>query len=285
MEMKFRCCDVNAGSMEQGIDRIFPDFGRDEVLLVMSPHDDDAVIGAGYAMLAARQAGAEVYVMIFCRGDAGYSTLAEKDTIEAVRQRETLECYGRMGLDGDHIFRLNYPDFSAVSHWGWQTANGGEGDMPTILRFLRDHRVTRVMVPNHYHEHIDHLAAHWMGSYDVPQAGDQVLVDYGTPHAVRSVLEYSVWADLDPEDALVHHRAPDLRANRVLVVSESVEQAIDHAIEAYVSQGKIIEDLVASRRARRTASGDFVEVYLAFDPRPKINYLPYVRLIDGIEGR
>jgi len=279
---KFSCMDTDSRAVTAGAEALFPGFSGPEVLCVMSPHDDDAIIGAGYAILAAKHAGADVYIMIFCRGDAGYSTLAEKATIEAVRVRETVECYGRLGIPEDHIVRMNFPDFSAVSNWGWQKADGTEGDMPRILRFLREKKVTRVMVPNHYHEHIDHLAAHWMGSFDIPQAGDVVLVDYGTPHAVKSTLEYSVWADLDPENALVSGRDPSVRANRVLIVSAAVERDIDGAIGAYVSQGKIIEDLVASRTERRTAKGDFIEVYIAFDPRPKISFAPYVKLIDAL---
>jgi len=278
----FTYCNVDDRSVSGDINALFPGFGGDEVLLVMSPHDDDAVIGAGYAMLAARQAGAEVYVMISCRGDAGYSTVEEKDTIEEVRVQETCECYARLGLDRDHIVRLNFPDFSAISRWGWEKADGAPGEMPTVLQFLRDRKVTRVMVPNHYHEHIDHLATYMMGSYNAPQAGDAMLVDHGTPHAVRSTLEYSVWADLDPENALVSGRDVNLRANRVLVAGGEVEAAIDRAIEAYVSQGQIIENLVASRKARRTAKGGFVEVYIAFDPRPKISFQPYVSLIDSL---
>lgn len=280
--MKFTYCDTNTKVVSSDIDLLFPGFGKDEVLVVMSPHDDDAIIGAGYAMLAAQQAGAEVYVMIFCRGDAGYSTVEEKDTIEEVRKRETDACYGRLGIPADHIIRLNYPDFSAIGHWGWEKADGKPGDMPTILRFLREQKVTRVMIPNHYHEHIDHLAAHLMASFDCPQAGDAALVDYGTPHAVRSTMEYSVWADLDPEDALVNGRPSDLRANRILVASAAVEEKIDYAIEAYVSQAKIIEGLVNSRAERKTAKGDFVEVYIAFDCRPKISFKPYIDWVDNM---
>ena len=282
--MKFTYCDIDTKTFSDDINLLFPGFGEKEVLAVMSPHDDDAIIGAGYTMLAAKKAGAEVYVVIFCRGDAGYSTVEEKDTIEQVRIAETTACYGRLGIPEDHILRMNYPDFSAISHWGWTTATGEPGDMPTLLRFFREKKVTRVMIPNHYHEHIDHVAAHLMSSYDVPQAGDACLVDHGTPHGVVSTLEYSVWADLDPEDALLHGRCPDLRANRILLVSPKVEEAIDYAIEAYVSQGKIIEDLVNSRRERLTEDGRFIEVYLAMDCRPKIRLRPYIDWIQDNMG-
>ena len=278
--MTFTYCDINTRTFTDDINLLFPGFGEKEVLAVMSPHDDDAIIGAGYAILAAQKAGADVYVVIFCRGDAGYSSVDEKDTIEAVRMSETVACYGRLGIPADHILRLNFPDFSAMSHWGWTLATGDAGDMPTVLRFLREKKVTRVMIPNHYHEHIDHLAAHLMASFDTPQAGDACLVDYGEPHPVVSTLEYSVWADLDPEDALVAGRHASLRANRILMVSPAVEETIDHAIEAYVSQEKIIEGLVASRKERQTADGRFIEVYIAMECRPKIQLKPYIDWIE-----
>ena len=278
--MDFTYCNTDTKEVTKDITLLFPDFGKDEVLAVMSPHDDDAIIGAGYAMLAAQKAGADVYVVIFCRGDAGYSTVEEKETIEAVRCKETFDCYARLGIPEDHILRMNYPDFSAIGNWGWEKADGKPGDMPTILRFLREKKVTRVMIPNHYHEHIDHVATYLMSSYDVPQAGDMALVDHGTPHAVRSTLQYSVWADFDPEDAMVNGRPSCLRANRILAVSADVEEKIDDAIAAYVSQEQIIKNLVASRVERKTAKGTFVEPYIAFDCRPKINLKPYIDWVE-----
>ena len=246
----------------------------------MSPHDDDAIIGAGYAMLAAKNAGADVYVVIFCKGDAGYSTVEEKDTIEKVREEETYNCYERMGISRDQILRLNFPDFSAINYCGWVLPDGKPAQMQTLLKFLRDNKVTRVMIPNHYHEHIDHVAAHIMSSYDCPQAGDTALVDYGTPHAVKSVLQYSVWADLDPENALVNGRKTNLRANRILEVSADCEEKIAEAIEEYVSQKEIIKTLVASRSERKTKNNTYVEIYIEFDCRPKLNFNPYIEWVE-----
>lgn len=279
--MEFQYGNIAKNEICGTIHTVFPDFGQQEVLAVMSPHDDDAILGAGYAILAAQQAGAQVYIVIFCRGDAGYSTVAEKGTIEEIRKQETDDCYQRLGIPADHILRLNFPDFSAFGNIGWEKADGNPGQMPTLLRFLREKQVTRVMLPNHYHEHIDHLAAHLMSSYDVPQAGDAALVDHGTPHPVRSVLEYSVWADLDPEDALVCGRNSTLRANRVIVADTAAEDRIRNAIAAYVSQAEIIRGLVNAREERRTAGNTYVEVYLTMDCRPKINFRPYIDWVEA----
>ena len=280
--MGIRYYNVDTKAVSENIDAIFPDFGRNEVLAVMSPHDDDAVIGAGYAMLAAKRAGAEVSVVIFCRGDAGYSTVEEKETIERVRCKETLDCYQRMGIPADHILRMNFRDFSAFGNIGWEKADGKPGDMPRLLRFLRDKKVTRVMVPNHHREHIDHTATHIMGSFNAPQAGDCALVDCGAPHAVRSVLEYSVWADLAPDDALVNGRAATLRANRIIEVDGGIEGEISNAVSAYVSQAEIIRGLIAARSERRTRGGSYIEVYLTLDCRPKIDFSPYKDFIEGL---
>ncbi len=282
--MSFKYYNINEKTVSQDINALFPDFGKDEVLAVMSPHDDDAIIGAGYAMLAAKKAGADVYVVIFCRGDAGYSTIAEKETIEDVRTAETFDCYERLGIPHDHILRLNFGDFSAFGNIGWTKADGNPGDMPVLLRFMREKKVTRVMVPNHHREHIDHTAAHIMSSFDVPQAGDSALVDYGTPHSVKSVLEYSVWADLAPDDALVNGRPSNLRANRVLAVSRDIEEEIANAVSAYVSQIEIIKGLVAARAERKTADGEYIEVYLTLDCRPKIDFSPYKDFVEGIKA-
>ena len=281
--MSFKYYNVNERTVSDDINVIFPNFGENEVLAVMSPHDDDAIIGAGYAMLAAKKAGADVYVVIFCRGDAGYSTVEEKETIEEVRKKETFDCYERLGIPEDHIIRLDFRDFSAFGNIGWEKADGKEGDMPRILKFFRDKKVTRVMVPNHHREHIDHTAAHIMSSFNVPQAGDICIVDNGTPHSVKSVLEYSVWADLAPDDALVNGRPSNLRANRILAVSADVEEEIANAVSAYVSQIEIIKGLVAARKERKTADGDYVEVYLTLDCRPKIDFSPYKEFVESVK--
>ena len=142
-----------------------------------------------------------------------------------------------------------------------------------------------IMIWNHHsHEHIDHLAAYLMSSYNAPQAGDAMRVDYGTPCQIRSVLQYSVWADLDPEDALIRGRSSALRANRMIVVNKAAEEMIDEGIRAFESQGLIIENLVNGRKDRVTEKEKYIEVYIDFDPRPVINLNPYVEFINSLEN-
>ena len=266
-----------------GIDTLFPGWQPgDERLCVYSPHDDDAIIGAGYAIRAALDAGAQVSVIIACSGDCGYSTPEEKDIIVERRHRETVNAYEAYGVAEKDILFLNYPDFSALSYVGRNVSPTREGNFRATITWLRRRRVTRVLAPNHYHEHLDHLAASLMAQYDAPQAGDAHSVDWADPYPVRSTAEYSVWAELDPEDALVAGREPGLRADTVLIASAEVEDAVAEGLRQYVSQQQIIADLVEQRKARQLPDGRFIEVYRRFDPRPKLDFGPYKRLIDRL---
>ena len=263
-----------------GIETLFPGWKPgDERVCVYSPHDDDAILGAGYAMRAALDAGAEVYLIIACSGDCGYSTPEEKDTIVARRHTEATNVYAAFGIPEENILFLNYPDFSALSYVGRNIAPGREGNFRSTLTLLRQRRITRILAPNHYHEHIDHLAASLMAQYDAPQAGDMHSVDWADPYPVRSTAQYSVWAELDPEDALVAGRDPSLRADTVLIASQEVEQTVAKGLSEYVSQQAIIADLLLQRKARQLPDGRYIEVYRRFDPRPKLDFEPYKRLL------
>ena len=145
-----------------------------------------------------------------------------------------------------------------------------------VLQKLRALKATRVLVPNGYKEHIDHLAVNMIGTFGAPQAGDPILIDWGQPTEVKSVMQYSVWGDLTPMDALINKRNIDIRANKIILVDNEVEENIRRGLVDYETQGDIIRNLVESREERKTADGCYIELYLDNDPRPKMNYAPYV---------
>ena len=282
-KMKFDCLDVDNRSWG-GLETLFPGWsGAEESVCVYSPHDDDAILGAGYAMRAAAAAGARVTLVIVCDGACGYSTPEEKDGIVARRQKETLDCYRALGLRDEDVIFLGFPDFSAIQYVGRILDPNREGHFRKTITELRRRRVTRILAPNHYREHIDHLAAYMIAAFDAPQAGDAIAVDWAEPCVVKSTAQYSVWAELDPEDALLKRRAdPGLRADVVLAASPDVEDAVIGCLRRYPSQAAIIADLIDQRKARLLPDGRFIEVYRRFDPRPKLDFGPYKRLIASL---
>jgi LmbE family N-acetylglucosaminyl deacetylase len=278
----YQFINIDARTASADIGSFFPGWtGKDEKVCVFSPHDDDALIGAGYAISAAIANGAEVFVFIFCRGNFGYKTVELKDRIEGIRKAETLAAYEKLGVPAANIVHFNYSDNETIHNMGYSPEN----KFREMMTGLRKNKITRVLVPNHYREHTDHLAVHMIGAFGAAQAGDLILVDWAKPHAVLSVTEYSVWCDFSPEDALVQGRDPSIRANRIIAADGSVEDRIRACISEYNSQIDIIQDLLNQREGRRKKDGGCIEVYLAFDNRPKLHYKAYVDLTEEMERR
>ncbi len=266
------------------MDVLFPDWqAGEERVVVFSPHDDDGILGAGYAILAALADGAEVYVAIFCDGWAGYSTPEEAATIVERRREETVAAYGDLGIPEDHIVRFDYPDLSLWSWLGWHLPGSAEGTNARVLPRMRELRPTRLLVPNGYREHVDHEATFRVGLYDGPQVGGAILAEYGRAERIRSYLQYSVGSDFAPEDALVAGACAGIRANRAIVAPAEVEDRIVRAIGRFESQRQVIARIMEARRKNRVREGRAVELYLALDLRPPLDYGPYHHLIAQID--
>jgi LmbE family N-acetylglucosaminyl deacetylase len=278
--MENRYFNFRENICSDSIEAIFPGWTPgQECVAVFGPHDDDPLIGAGYAMAAAMDAGAEVFAVIFCRGNYGYTRIEQKDTIEGIRRRETIAAYEKFGIPADHVLRFDYPDFGAANYIGYQLINGETGSLPRIVELVRARKITRVLIPNGYREHTDHTAVFNMAAFDVIQAGDPIMGDLGSAHAVKTILQYSVWSDFSPEDMLVAGMEKQgLRANRAMMCPPDVETRVQEAILEFSSQLETIGDLLASRKARFTGDG-YIELYIAFDPRPKLDFSPYIRRV------
>lgn len=279
---KYQFYDFRKLIRGEKFDVIFPGWeGSRERVAFFSPHDDDAILGAGYLMIACLDTGATVHLYIFCDGRAGYSTIEEKDGIIVRRKAETKLAYKEMGLDPDNITWFDFPDFSLTSRIGWVLPGGEEGAFKRTIKSLRKFGATRLVVPNHYREHIDHEAAAKIGCYDAPQVGDPIVADWGTGAPIKTVLQYAVWGDFSPEDAMIHNAAP-IRANRALVADEDIEKVIEAGLRRYESQAAIIDNLV-QRRKQRIRNKKAAELYIDIDPRPVLDYVPYWRVINRIK--
>ena len=278
-DKSFTYLDFESGLSTVDIDMLFPGWkDSGETVCVFSPHDDDALIGAGYAISAALANGAKVFIVIFCKGNFGYAHPSLKDKIVSIRKAETYTAYARVGVAEEDILRLDYMDNEVINKIGWMYDN----KFMDILHSLRQKKITRLLLPNHYREHTDHMAVNIIGAYGAPQAGDRIITDLGEPQEIGSIMEYSVWADFSPEDALVCKRNSNMRANKAIVAEKSVEDIIREGIKEYQTQLNIIDSLVDSRDERALDSHRFIETYLAFDPRPKMDYNTYVKTARSI---
>jgi len=284
MSPRFVFYDLDSRKKSERIeDFVFPEWDpENERLVFLSPHDDDALLGAGYLLTYCIQEGAEVYIAILCDGSGGYSRPEDKYRIVDIRRTETANAYSKVGVKEENIIRFDYPDFCLIDYLALKLITGQYASTYYVVKEFRKVKPTRLIVPNEYREHLDHKAASWIGSFTGPQVGDNVLADLGEPSRIKSYLMYSVWGDFSPEDALIKGRPVNLRGNLVLVASPDVEEMIRKALWEFKSQMKIIEGLLKKREERLINNG-YIEVYLRYDPRPEMRLSPYKEAVYSID--
>jgi hypothetical protein len=267
----FRYLDLSAGQEFKSPEPLFPGWSPDkERVAVFSPHDDDALLGAGYLILAMLAEGAAVDLIIFCDGRAGYSRPEARESIIVRRGQETRKAYQRLGLPPEAIQRLDLPDFSVPHYLGWKLPAGGEGLFARLIPLLRRLRPTRLCLPNGWREHLDHTGVYQAGVFFGPQVGDAILADWGQAPAVRSVLVYSVWGDFPPAAA----GSRELRADRAILAPAEVEERVRQCLQDFASQAEVLAPLVQAR-SLRLDQGRALELYQTLDPRPALDYRPY----------
>jgi len=271
------------GKKSSDISLIFSGWKNEkERIVIFSPHDDDALLGAAYLILAAQSQGAQVHIVIFCDGNAGYSQIRDKKDIVKIRKKESILAYKNLNIPEERITWLGYPDFSINPRIGWFLPDGSEGTFSKTIALLRKIGATRLILPNSYREHSDHQAVFSIGTFDGPQAGDKILADIGNPAVISSFIQYSVWGDFSSEETLAAGKHPSLKANYAVLVSEKIENLICKSILEFKSQGEIIESIINQRKERKIED-KFIELYLKFNPRQKLDYSSYKKIIGKIK--
>lgn len=263
--------DFGTGARGQDIDLFFPGWKKGETVAFLSPHDDDVVLGAGYLVRAVKKHGGVPVVLVFCRGDAGYSKTEDKKAIVGRRRREAVAAYGVLGIPQEDIHFFGLPDLSLMGHVDRIAPGGGKGVVDGLIRILRSRRAGRVVFASPHYENWDHTAVHRLGMYAAPQAGDPILADLGAPSPVHSRLVYSVWGDFAPEGR------KGLPADLGILASDREERIVRKALTSFVSQAAIMENTVAGRREARRGPDGYLELYQRAAVRRPIDYWPYFR--------
>ncbi len=263
--------DFGTGEREPGLKLFFPGWKKGETVAFLSPHDDDAALGAGYLVRAVKKHGGTPVILIFCRGDAGYSKAGDKKTIVATRRREAVASYGLLGVPPEDIFFFGLPDLSLMGRVDRIMPGGGKGAVDALIRVLRSRRAGRVVFSSPHHENWDHTAVHHLGMYAAPQAGDPILADLGPPSPVQSCLIYSVWADFEPGPG------GGLPADLGILAGPGEERLVRKALAAFASQAAIMDNTAAARREARRGPEGWLELYKRADVRLPVNYPRYFR--------
>lgn len=186
-----------------------PDLGGH--LVIISPHDDDAALGAGGLMLQRSAERKRTTVLVLTDGSLGYTAPDQKRSIVAARKKEAKGCYALLGAG---VLFLGLPDMCLHQYRCWRTLTGREGGYLLAVRALRKLGATSLLIPNPADRHPDHKAAHDIARTAAFQAKEAIAPDIGAPAPLGAVLCYAVWNPLPEESHAYRMTAGQLAAKR-----------------------------------------------------------------------
>jgi LmbE family N-acetylglucosaminyl deacetylase len=182
--------------------------GKKERFLMISPHDDDAVLGAGLLIQLAKRENVPVHILIATDGRMGYCSEDEKDSISEIRREESYECYQSLGIPKKNITWLGFPDCQLNSYRGRGLAEskdplaikGYKGLQNSFTYHLRKIKPTQCFLPTWNDLHPDHRIIYEELLISLFHGAGNIWPELGKPLSnVPYVHTYAVYCDfLEP---------------------------------------------------------------------------------------
>jgi LmbE family N-acetylglucosaminyl deacetylase len=178
--------------------------GDKERFLFISPHDDDAVLGAGLLIQLAKREKVPVHILIVTDGSMGYCTNQDKDTITQIRQNESYQCYKSLGVQKKNITWLGFPDSGLTKYRGRSPAEsedsfvigGFTGLQNTFTYYLRKINPTQCFLPTCNDLHPDHRIVYEEFLISLFHAAGNIWPELGKPiKTVPYVHTFAVYCD------------------------------------------------------------------------------------------
>lgn len=153
-------------------------------ILIVTPHPNDEIIGAGGSIATASDSGHEVGIAHVTSGEQGSGSLTAEQ-LRPVRQAEAIRAARVVGVPADRVVFLGLPDGGI---------NPYDTDQFTaMLALLRVARPDRLYLPHPHDGVFDHEAVSALCLRAVAMAGSRNFAVCGSPHWVPTVLGYEVW--------------------------------------------------------------------------------------------
>ena len=186
--------------------------GKKERFLMISPHDDDAVLGAGLLIQLAKRENVPVFILIVTDGRMGYCNVDEKDSIAETRRNESFKCYQSLGIPKKNIIWLGFPDCRLHNYRGRGPAEGPrkagtQPDVPPAIKgftglqnafayHLRKIKPTQCFLPTWNDLHPDHRIIYEELLISLFHAAGNIWPEMGKPlNSVPYVHTFAVYCD------------------------------------------------------------------------------------------
>lgn len=171
--------------------------------LCIAPHDDDACLGMGLALAAARAEGIAVHLGVVSDGSLGHARADQAAGLVAVRRAELRGSCARLGLADGCLHELGLPDGELCARRGARRDGTGLGQ--ALCALLRRVRPAVVFGPSPTDLHPDHQAVAADLGIACFWAAAGLWLELGPPIPLPSRWEYAVYAPFaaDPDLRLV----------------------------------------------------------------------------------
>jgi len=179
---------------------------------MISPHDDDAALGAGLLIQLAKREHVPVHILIVTDGSMGYCSVDEKDSIAEIRRNESFECYQSLGIPKKNIIWLGFPDCRLNNYRGREPVegprkagtqpnaplaiNGFTGLQNAFTYHLRKIKPTQCFLPTCNDLHPDHRIIYEEFLISLFHAAGNIWPELGKPLSrVPYVHTFAVYCD------------------------------------------------------------------------------------------
>ena len=162
--------------------------------LLLAPHDDDFILGAGLLLLAAHAAGVEVHVAVVTDGSLGYGRPAQRAALVSTRERELSRAAEQLGLAAPRLHRLSFRDGSLIVEQGCRGADQPDTLGQRLVSLLRAIRPSSVFVCTPEDVHPDHRVCASESEIACVWAASSIWLERGEPIASPQRFHYAVYA-------------------------------------------------------------------------------------------
>lgn len=191
-------------------------------ILVFCAHPDDEIIGCGGTLAKLSQRGAAISVVMFTRGETGYTGPYRKEDFLKVKEEEE-DRY-------DHILGIGK---RTILGSPCQGVSNDRATYQQCVRILREERPDVVFTHNSTDRHRDHRAVSQVTNEACWKASEPVLADCGEPWYVPNVFFFEIF-ELFSQPSMIIDITGTLSNKKEAMETQSSQLLVLEGIQQYI---------------------------------------------------
>lgn len=265
-------------------------------VLVLSPHNDDEVLGPGELISKSLKNGAEVKIVFITNGD-GFKNAIQLDYLNLhpkpsdyikfgyTRQQESINALKKLGVPENNIIFLGYPDGGIAYLWNahWDkdtpytsnftqtnkspytnsytkgTSYTGESLLSDMIKIIGEYKPDYIVMPHPNDRHPDHWAVNAFEKYAL------TIMNYTPKKQLLYLVHRGDWPTPLKRDTSLYLVPPKklidtgTKWHSIDMNSEDINEK-SQAIESYKSQFRTLKPLITAFERKNELLGEYDNV-------------------------